>query len=162
MKSKQFKRHFRIYLKNNHPAYIIDEEGNLYIFHRITHSKTSGGRVNIEIENPLIRGDEKATYLVKKIQRDKKGRFSPFELELKPGVNVEELKIKSPNNGALTAGASPVIHGKTKAVKNVSTSKRDKRLNHNGNQAHHRKNGHKSLTHIKSNNERRRKRKHHR
>ena len=44
-----FKKHFRIYFKNGHPAYIIDEEGNMYVFHRVTHSKTSGGRKNLEI-----------------------------------------------------------------------------------------------------------------
>lgn len=47
-KNKLFRRHFRIYLKNNHPAYIVDEEGNIYVFHRITHSKTSGGKKNWE------------------------------------------------------------------------------------------------------------------
>ena len=47
---KIFKRHFRIYFKNNHPAYIVDEEGNLYVFHRVTHSKTSGGKKNWLIE----------------------------------------------------------------------------------------------------------------
>ena len=32
LKSKKtFRRHFRIYFKNNHPAYIIDEEGNMYV-----------------------------------------------------------------------------------------------------------------------------------
>ena len=48
---KPFRRHFRIYLKNNHPAYIVDEEENLYVFHRVTHSKTSGGKKNWPIEN---------------------------------------------------------------------------------------------------------------
>ena len=45
-KKKEFRRHFRIYLKNNYPAYIVDEEGNIYYFQRVTHSKTSGGRKN--------------------------------------------------------------------------------------------------------------------
>ena len=61
-----FERHFRIYFKNGHPAYIVDEEGNLYVFHRVTHSKTSGGRKNWKKENPLIVGGEKTTYIVKK------------------------------------------------------------------------------------------------
>lgn len=67
-----FWKHFRIYFKNNHPAYIVDEEGNLYVFHRMTHSKTSGGRKNVEIENPLLRGDNKSSYIVKKSEKDKK------------------------------------------------------------------------------------------
>ena len=44
-----FRRHFRIYFKNNHPAYIVDEEGNTLLFHRVTHSKTSGGKKTGEL-----------------------------------------------------------------------------------------------------------------
>ena len=84
MKNKKlqqsFRRHFRIYFKNNHPAYIVDEEGNVYVFHRMTHSKTSGGKKNLEFDNPLIRGGNGKIYIVKKEQRDKKTKFSAFEL----------------------------------------------------------------------------------
>lgn len=96
-KAKQvnvFERHFRIYFKNGHPAYIVDEEGNLYVFHRVTHSKTSGGRKNWKKENPLIVGGEKTTYIVKKEEKDKKNRFSPFILEAKPGVDISYPEIK--------------------------------------------------------------------
>ena len=72
MKPKQFQRHFRIYFKNNHPAYIVDEEGNMYVFHRVTHSKTSGGKKNILKNNPLKNSNNSAMYIVKKEQRDKK------------------------------------------------------------------------------------------
>ena len=66
-KNKQtFRRHFRIYLKNNHPAYIVDEEGKLYVFHRSTHSKTSGGRTNLPFDNPLLNGGDGKIYIVKK------------------------------------------------------------------------------------------------
>ena len=91
---KSFRRHFRIYFKNNHPAYIVDEEGNLYVFHRMTHSKTSGGRKNIPVSNPLLRGENETIYIVKKEQRDKKAKFSPFELELKPYADVTYPEIK--------------------------------------------------------------------
>ena len=53
---KKFKRHFRIYLRNNHPAYIVDEEGNMFVFHRVTHSKTSGGKKNWEKRTNPIKG----------------------------------------------------------------------------------------------------------
>lgn len=46
-KTNHFKKHFRIYFRNGHPALIVDEEGNMYSFHRVTHSKTSGGKKNI-------------------------------------------------------------------------------------------------------------------
>ena len=110
-KNKQFKKHFRIYFRNGHPAYIVDEEGNLYVFHRVTHSKTSGGRSNIKIDNPLKKGGDTATYIVKRTEKDKKGRFSLFELELKPEVDIENLLIKK-------AGGS-----QADAVNNVTTSK---------------------------------------
>lgn len=92
-KTKLFRRHFRIYLKNNHPAYIVDEEGNIYVFHRVTHSRTSGGRLNWEKKNP-IKGDKRPMRIVKKQEKDKKSRFSLFEIELKDGVDVSYPEIK--------------------------------------------------------------------
>ena len=91
---KHFRRHFRIYFKNNHPAYIVDEEGNTYVFHRVTHSKTSGGRKNWRIKKNPIKGDNKSMNIVKKEERDKKSRFSMFEIELKNGVDVSYPDIK--------------------------------------------------------------------
>ena len=93
-KKKLFRRHFRIYFKNNHPAYIIDEEGNMYVFHRMTYSKTSGGRTNIPFDNPLLKGGDGKIYIVKKEQRDRKTKFSAFELELKPNVDISFPEIK--------------------------------------------------------------------
>ena len=91
---KKFKRHFRIYLKNNHPAYIVDEEGNIFVFHRITHSRTSGGKKNWRIDNNPIKGHNEPMYIVKQEKRDFKGRFSLFEIELKDGDDVSFPEIK--------------------------------------------------------------------
>lgn len=91
---RQFQRHFRIYLKNNHPAYIVDEEGNIYVFHRVTHSKTSGGRKNWKITTNPIKGHNEPMYIVKQEKRDIKGRFSLFEIELKNGVDISYPDIK--------------------------------------------------------------------
>ena len=91
---KKFRRHFRIYFKNNHPAYIVDEEGNTYVFHRVTHSKTSGGRNNWKITPNPLKGYYKPLYIVKQEKRDLKGRFSLFEIELKDGVDVSYPDIK--------------------------------------------------------------------
>ena len=74
-KEKRFRRHFRIYFVNGHPAYIVDEKGDEYIFHRTTHSKTSGGRKNWKKDNPLNDGDNRKMFIIKKEQHDKKGRF---------------------------------------------------------------------------------------
>ena len=91
---KEFRRHFRIYLKNNHPAYIVDEEGNIYCFHRVTHSKTSGGRKNWKIEPNPIKGQTSPMYIVKQEKRDLKARFSLFEIELKHKADVSYPDIK--------------------------------------------------------------------
>lgn len=91
---KTFIRHFRIYFKNNHPAYIVDEEGNLYVFHRVTHSKTSGGKKNWEKKPNPIKGDNKPMRIVKKQEKDSKRRFSYFEIDLKDGVDISYPDIK--------------------------------------------------------------------
>ena len=91
---KTFVRHFRIYFRNNHPAYIVDEEGNRYVFHRVTHSKTSGGKKNWKKDNPLISGGNKPMYIVKQEQKDLKTRFGKFKLSTKSGVDISYPDIK--------------------------------------------------------------------
>ena len=91
---KKFRRHFRIYLKNNHPAYIVDEEGNIFVFHRVTHSKTSGGKNNWEKQFNPIKGHNKPMNIVKKEEKDRKTRFSLFEIELKKGADISYPEIK--------------------------------------------------------------------
>ena len=146
MKKKKFKRHFRIYFVNNHPAYIVDEEGNEFIFHRTTHSKTSGGRINWEKYNPIDDGDNRKLYIVKKEQRDFKGRFSLFKLELKPGFDVSYPEIKKASDlsasdtGNLqtcgctryessSAGSTQtlVCRAETQTSKNIKSKKKRKR-----------------------------------
>lgn len=82
MQSK-FKRHFRIYLVNNHPAYIVDEEGNEYVFHRITESKTSGGKKNWKVSPNPIQGYTCDCYIVKHEEHKEKKKFSAFTLKTK-------------------------------------------------------------------------------
>ena len=94
MSKKQFKRHFRIYFKNNHPAYIVDEDGNLYLFHRVTHSKTSGGKKNWKMKRNPIKGDNRPINIVKRQEKDKKSRFSLFEIDLKDGIDISYPEIK--------------------------------------------------------------------
>ena len=152
MNNKDFKKHFRIYFKNGHPAYIIDEEGNLYLFHRVTHSKTSGNRKNWVTENPLISKDDSPMYIVKRTEKDNKGRFSLFQLEVKPGFDPNNLEIKN-------AGGSQAVNNNVEAMNNITTSKGTKRLNRKGNQAINHRNGHVPPKCIKSNKKRRRNRK---
>ena len=106
-----FKRHFRIYFKNNHPAYIVDEEGNTYLFHRVTHSKTSGGKKNWKKKNPLVNGGGKSMYIVKQEQKDFKKLFSVFELDVRDNVDISYPDIKK-------AGRSQTNHDSVKVVNN--------------------------------------------
>ena len=94
MSKKQFKRHFRIYFKNNHPAYIVDEDGNLYLFHRVTHSKTSDGKKNWKMKRNPIKGDNRPINIVKRQEKDKKSRFSLFEIDFKDGIDISYPEIK--------------------------------------------------------------------
>ena len=121
-----FKRHFRVYLKNNHPAYIVDEEGNMYVFHRVTHSKTSGGRHNWKIiENP-IKGHYEPMYIVKQEKRDLKGRFSLFEIELKNGMDVSYPDIKKAGRTQTHSGNSRATITSSKPIKSKTEEKRKK------------------------------------
>ena len=120
-KRKQFKRHFRIYFKNNHPAYIVDEEGNVYVFHRMTRSKTSGGKTNIPIDNPLLRGGDKKVYIVKKQQKDSKSKFSAFELELKKDIDVSFPEIKKVGESSDTGSHHTSSRSRYESSTNIKT-----------------------------------------
>ena len=122
-KKKVFERHFRIYFRNGHPAYIIDEEGNMYVFHRVTHSKTSGGKKNWKKDNPMTIGGKQPTYIVKREEKDFKKRFSPFKLDIKPGFDISSPEIKK-------AGRSQTKQGITKVVNNNCTSETIKTKTH--------------------------------
>lgn len=115
-KQNEFIRHFRIYFRNGHPAYIVDEEDNKYIFHRVTHSPTSGGKKNWKKKNPLKSGGNKPMYIVKKEEKDNKGRFSLFKLEIIEGEDISFPDIKK-------AGGSQANHDIVKVVNNITTSK---------------------------------------
>ena len=72
---ESFERHFRIYLVSGHPAYIIDEEGENYFFHRVTSSPKSGHHKNWKVDPNPDPKRKKPMYIVKMEQKDKKKRF---------------------------------------------------------------------------------------
>lgn len=94
---KNFKRHFRVYLVNNHPAYIVDQEGNEYVFHRVTESKTSGGRKNWKIVPNPIKDCYFTCYVIKKEQKANIRRFSQNVLKIKKGADIRYPWIKRAN-----------------------------------------------------------------
>ena len=95
--SQNFKRHFRVYLVNNHPAYIVDEEGKEYVFHRMTKSKTSGGKRNWKLEDNPIKDCYFTCYMIKKEQKASKRKFSKEKLKVKKGVDLSMPWIKRAN-----------------------------------------------------------------
>ena len=81
-----FEKHFRVYFKSNHPAYIVGEDGDFYYFHRVTSSPKSGHHTNIKIyPNPDPRKNT-PMYIVKTKQKDKKKRFGK---KLKYNLDIE-------------------------------------------------------------------------
>lgn len=66
---------------NNHPAYIVDEEGNKYVFHRVTSSKTSGGKKNWEIYPNPDKRKKAPMFIVKREEKDLRNRFSKQKKE---------------------------------------------------------------------------------
>ena len=93
----QFKKHFRIYFKSGHPAYIIDEEGKYYYFHRVTSAPKSGHHSNWKIDPNPDPTRETAMYIVHNEQKDLKTNFSdelPFNIEL---VFIKRKRKKKSN-----------------------------------------------------------------
>ena len=81
----KFKKHFRIYLKSGHPAYIIDQEGNYYYFHRVTSSPKSGHHANWKIEPNPDPARKTPMYIVHQEQKDIKQNFSeklPYNIKI--------------------------------------------------------------------------------
>ena len=87
---KTFKKHFRIYFKSGHPAYIVDEEGKYYYFHRVTSKPLSGHHQNIKIDPNPDTERKYPMYVVRREEKDKKNNFSKQELP----YNIEIIFIK--------------------------------------------------------------------
>jgi len=122
----KFRRHFRIYFKNNHPAYIVGEDGDMYIFHRVTHSKTSGGKKTWEKTNPIDDGDPRKIHIVKKEQIDKKNRFSAFTIRIKKGANISYPEIKKVGSAQTNDGRTNVSSNKIIEANNSAKNKKKK------------------------------------
>ena len=88
---KSFFRHFRIYFKSNHPAYIIDEEGNKYVFHRVTSSEKSGHKKNWRIDPNPDKSRKTPMYIVKQEEKDDKKYFSE---KLNYNINITFIRRK--------------------------------------------------------------------
>ena len=99
----------------------MNEEGNKYIFHRVTHSKTSGGKKNWKKKNPLKTGGDKPMYIVKQEQKDSKSRFSSKKLEVRSNADISYPDIKK-------AGDLQTINSRNNSESgtNIKTKKKKK------------------------------------
>jgi len=87
----KFQPHFRIYFKSNHPAYIIDEDGEYYVFHRVTSSSKSGHHPNWKVSPNPNKRRETPMYIIKSKQKDKKKRFGK-NLDWNTNFNFQNKK----------------------------------------------------------------------
>ena len=87
----KFQPHFRIYFKSNHPTYIIDEDGEYYVFHRVTSSSKSGHHPNCKVSPNPNKRRETPMYIIKSKQKDKKKRFGK-KLDWNTNFNFQNKK----------------------------------------------------------------------
>ena len=81
----KFKRHFRIYYKSGHPAYIVGETKDSFYFHRVTSSQKNGHHSNWKITPNPDKRRKTPMYIVHQEQKDLKEYFSnelPFNIEI--------------------------------------------------------------------------------
>ena len=121
---KNFKRHLRIYLKNNHPAYIVDENADDYVFHRTSHNKRISGKKTFEIKNNPIRNNYLPMFIAKNKQIDKKNKFSILELKIKKGIDISYPFIDSELNKKTPAGQTNKGHPTTARSKTIKSNKK--------------------------------------
>ena len=99
----------------------------MYVFHKVTHSKTSGGKKNWPIYPNPLKGNSKTMYIVKQEKRDQKGRFSLFEIELKNGVGVSYPFIKKTGRTQTHLNNSRATIASGNAIKPKKKTKRKKK-----------------------------------
>lgn len=87
----KFKKHFRIYYKSNHPAYIVGEEKKYYYFHRVTSSSKSGHHSNWKIDPNPDPSKHTPMYIIKAEQKDQKKRFGR---KLKYSIDISYINKK--------------------------------------------------------------------
>ena len=75
--------HFRHYKKSGHPALILDEEKDDYLFRRVTSSEKSGHHKNEKVFPNPDKRKSTPMYIVKNRQKDKKTKFSSWKYSWK-------------------------------------------------------------------------------
>ena len=63
------------HLSIRHPAYVIIEKGNIYVYVTITHSNQVKGKVVIKLQKNPNPKDNRDVYFVTEIEQDTKDKF---------------------------------------------------------------------------------------
>jgi len=93
--NEDFQRHFRIYFKSKHPAYIVNDEGDYYFFHRVTSSPKSGSHSNWEVNPNPDKRRKTPMYIVHAQEKDEKKYFSG---KLPYNINLDFIKFDKKSN----------------------------------------------------------------
>ena len=75
MKKKKFRYNFRKNKRVNHPAYLIDQDGNMYKYIGLTHSKVTDNVQNVKLSKNPDPKDKRPSYARPFVERDEKKNF---------------------------------------------------------------------------------------
>ena len=86
---------------NKHPAYVFFQNGNLYIYVQLTHSKRIKGKVLIKMKKNPNPSDNRDSYYIEEVYEDDKSRFgkkkNKWVIDEKDEKKIREYKEKSSN-----------------------------------------------------------------
>jgi hypothetical protein len=80
-------------IKIRHPAYIIVQEGNIYIYVTLTHSSNVDDKLVIELRQNPNPNDSKKTYYVAEIKKHIKDKFGHILKKWKRDV-ADDVEIR--------------------------------------------------------------------
>ena len=103
-RKSEFRYHKQITIKKNgkitkliHPAYIIFEKGNIYIYVSITHSKNVENMIVIKLRKNPNPNDTQSSYYIDEIKEDTKDKFGSrhknWIIDIEDDIEIRE-KIK--------------------------------------------------------------------
>ena len=75
MAKKKFVKVFRKNKKSNHPAYVIDQDGNMYAYIGVTHSEVTKGKKNVPLEKNPNPKDARKAYVRPVVESEQKKHF---------------------------------------------------------------------------------------
>ena len=94
-KKGNFRKGFRKNKRIKHPAYVVDENGNLYQYIGVTHSKMTGSENNIPLLKNPNPDDSRQAYIRPRVEEDDSKnfgrRYSNWKFSKKDKRKVEKI-----------------------------------------------------------------------